>query len=93
MFKRVDGSVVYAGSHVGSRGTLSSLKNQGADDFSEGLSAVDVAWEEAAKSAMITREASFHDCWQGESHAGSWMAASLWGEYQRPEKEPPFGRR
>lgn len=103
MIRRADGQTVYSGSHVGSRGTLQSIRESGADDLSEGIPAVDLAWEQAAKAAMITRDASFGARW----HGGDWesyddpdeqttaLTALLWGsEYRKQEcQEPPFGRK
>jgi hypothetical protein len=102
MIRRADGKTVYAGSHVGSRGTLQSIRESGADDFSEGIPEVDFAWEQAAKAAMITREASFGARWHGDWESydepddqTTALTALLWGpEYRKQERqEPPFGRR
>jgi hypothetical protein len=57
-FIRRNGAVVYDGPHVGSRGSLESIKNGGGEDFSE-ISEEDQMWEESVRSAFITREASF----------------------------------
>jgi len=102
MIRRADGLTVYAGSHVGSRGTLRSIRENGADDFSEGIPEADLAWEQGVRAAMISRDASFGARWHGDWEA--WdepddqvaaLAALLWGpEYRRQECQgPPFGRR
>jgi len=57
-FIRRNGAVVYDGPHVGSRGSLESIKNGGGEDFSE-ISEEDQMWEESVKSAFITCTASF----------------------------------
>jgi hypothetical protein len=62
-FVRRSGQATYGGSHVGSRGSLESIKHSGGDDFSEGISLEDQLWEELVRAAFITREASFHQRW------------------------------
>lgn len=102
MIRRADGTTVYAGPHVGSRGTLRNIREVGADDFSEGIPEEERGWEQAVQSAMLTREVSFGQRWQGDWEA--WdepddqtvaLTALLWGPaYRRQEcQEPPFGRR
>ena len=97
MIRRADGMTVYAGSHVGSRGTLQSIRDGGADDLSEGIPDVDMAWELAAKAAMITREASFGNDWESYDDPDDQtvaLTARLWGPTFRKQErqEPPFGR-
>ena len=65
-FVRRNGAVVYDGPHIGTRGSLESIKNSGAEDFSEGIPFEDKLWEELVRSAFITREASFHQRWSGD---------------------------
>jgi len=100
--RRADGTTVFSGPHVGSRGSLSSLRHNGSEDFSEGIPEIDAQWEQAVRATMITREASFGAPWKGD--CGAWdesdsqvvaLAARLWGSgYRRQElEEPPFGRR
>lgn len=94
------GSFGASARHIGSRGSLSSLRDAGPEDFSEGIGDEDLAWEQAVRAAMLTRQASFSQRW----HEGDWESwdepmdegemACLWGPfYRRPENEPPFGRR
>lgn len=102
MIRRAGGQAVYSGPHVGTRGSLSSLRHNGPEDFSEGIPAADLAWEQEVRAAMMTREASFGERWHGDWE--SWdepddqmiaLTALLWGPtYRRQEQmEPPFGRR
>jgi len=87
-------------SHVGSRGSLSSLRHSGPEDFSEGLDEEELVWERAVRATMLTKEASFTQRWHGDNWE-SWdepidegEMMSLWGPpYRRSEGEPPFGRR
>jgi len=102
MIRRADGLTVYSGSHVGSRGSLASIRHTGPEDFSEGVPEEEREWEGGVRAAMLTREASFGARWHGDWE--SWdepdgqeiaLTARLWGTiYRRPEPvEPPFGRR
>jgi hypothetical protein len=99
MIRRADGISVYGGGHVGSRGTLSSLRNMGAEDFPEGIPGEDLEWEHAVRAAMLTREASFTERWHGgwepwDDPVGEAEMLCLWGPaYRRLDAEPPFGRR
>lgn len=99
MIRRSNGMVVYSGPHVGSRGTLRSIREGGADDLSEGIPEADKMWEQAVREAMITREASFGERWHGDWEAwdepDTGEMVLLWGPgYRRREPmEPPFGRR
>ena len=65
-FRRCDGQVTYDGPHVGSRGSLESIKHSGGEDFSDGLPLEDQLWEELVRAAFITREASFHQRYAGD---------------------------
>lgn len=102
MIRRSGGQAVYAGPHVGTRGSLASIRHNGPEDFSEGIPEEERKWEGGVRAAMLTREASFGIRWAGDWE--SWdepdcqvaaMAAALWGPaYRRNEPvEPPFGRR
>jgi hypothetical protein len=102
MIRRADGMTVYGGPHVGTRGSLSSIRHNGPEDFSEGIPEADAQWEQAVRAAMITKDASFGARWHGDWE--SWdepddletgITAGLWGStYRRQEPmEPPFGRR
>ncbi len=59
-FVRRSGQATYGGPHVGSRGSLESVRHSGGEDFSEGLPLEDQLWEELVRAAFITREAGFH---------------------------------
>lgn len=65
-FVRRSGQTTYGGPHVGSRGSLESVKHNGGEDFSEGLPLEDQLWEELVRTAFITREASFHQQYAGD---------------------------
>jgi len=101
MIRRRDGTTVYSGPHVGSRGSIRNIYETGADDFSEGIPDEDVAWETAARSAMLTREASFGQRWSGdweswdEDDNATELTQLLWGLVPKRQElpEPPFGRR
>ena len=69
--RRSSGPVTYGGPHVGSRGSLESIKYNGAEDFSEGIPLEDQLWEELVRAAFITREASFHQRWAGDESLDS----------------------
>jgi hypothetical protein len=94
MIRRADGMTVYSGSHVGSRGTLQSIRDNGANDFSESLPEEDRAWEQGVKAAMITREGSLNYI-DMDSDQSVDLISLLWGsEYRRSEcLEEPFGRK
>ncbi len=96
--KPFDNHTIYAGGHVGSRGSLSSVRHSGGEDFSD----IDMEWEQMVKAVMISRDASFSMQWHGD-----WenlddldtiliMTQVLWGApYRKRDEqvEPPFGRR
>jgi len=65
-YVRRSGQATYDGPHVGTRGSLESIKYSGAEDFSEGIPPEDQLWEQLVKAAFITREASFHQRWAGD---------------------------
>ena len=52
--RRSDGTVVYGGGHVGSRGSLESIRHGGAEDFSENIEE-DKEWERRVLMASISR--------------------------------------
>lgn len=87
MIKRSDGITIYTGSHVGSRGSLSSIKHCGSEDFTN----IDIEWEQNVKNAMITIENSFHCEQELLDEQDSQMISlicQLWGpEYRHNEQE------
>jgi hypothetical protein len=77
--RRSDGTVVYSGGHVGSRGSLESIKYGGAEDFSE-LSEEDKEWEMRVLASAIDLNDSFHTFYCEDGFDCN-IDLNLWGLY------------
>jgi len=85
--RRADGTVVHTGGHVGSRGSLESIRHGGAEDFSEGIPEEDREWEIRALASAVTLGDSFNMQWHEEVR-GEFdtydldLVERLWGVYE-----------
>ena len=79
--RRSDGTVVYGGGHVGSRGSLESIKYGGAESPSNEFSEEDRHWEAAVLNACTSFASNFNEEMEDEEEYVNEIL-SLWGQYE-----------
>ena len=82
--KRSDGITVNEGGHVGSRGSLSSIKHSGGENYD--ISKEDLRWEKIVLASSVSMDSpSYFGDVDNYLDAGD-LSSSLWGIYiQKPD--------
>lgn len=94
--RRADGTTVYGGSHVGSRGSLSSIRNGSNEDYFSQDNEDDLEWERQVIASAVTFQDGVDDYFSQDEYyeSNTNIIRRLWGIYDRelcPHLRMEFG--
>lgn len=88
--RRADGTTVYSGGHVSTRGSLASIRHGGGpnDDYFSQMSDEDLEWEKRVMATAVTLcdnldYCNYDDYFDQDEYEPSPLLSNLWGIYKR----------